>query len=419
MPIIGAFSTRGLTGIGLSAGSAEPVLGSAYSTTFTNWPLGSVGYDASGDVYIVSSPHSTVAPFYVEISAVRINADKSFTRGPAYIVNSSDSRNLDMAFDASVNKSLIVWRDTGASENIGAVVCTASSSSLTLSFGALQTVTTNTNLANPHVVYDEAAQKCLCVYEEDDAPAPILARVVTVNSDSTISGGAETTVFSAISGQTVRAIGYDSTAQKCWLAHRNDTEIAVTVLSVSGTTVTAGSTTNVHSYISDGYNFPSSATHHPTTGYNVMISERQDNDLVRWWTHVTTFKITGTSVTNVTGTQIIDSQGACSQQGSTSYDPTIDRVVFAGPRYYRAGVGTDIIHLPPRIRHLEILSNGVVNQDFTIDTTAWSGSDAVNRPAFISQSSQNATIDNSGNHFFLYQINDKSAIYGQVWFPGS
>tara|TARA_R100001510_G_scaffold9177_1_gene7050 strand:+ start:163 stop:1623 length:1461 start_codon:yes stop_codon:yes gene_type:complete len=173
-----------------------------------------------------------------------VNSDNTITFGSQATFKSSSSYSISLDFDTANGKFLIAYR---SSSTVFARVATVNSSDNSISFGTEVTVQTSINTGFGHrtCVYDPDNGKFLVIYAKDNAKG--LAKVGTI-SGTDVSFGSEAEYESSKSG-TQQSMVYDTGSNKFVLAYlRSDgstTDVAVRVATISGTSVSFGSDTQL------------------------------------------------------------------------------------------------------------------------------------------------------------------------------
>jgi hypothetical protein len=252
--------------------------------------------------------------------------------GTLTIFNSSSSEYMDSVYDEANNKIVVGYKNTAGPEYYVAQVGTVSGSSI--SWGTAVEVHTETSLAMS-LTYDKAAGKILFVY----AGSSIVAGRVGTVSGTTISFGTQTTLFSGAVRAGDITSGYDENTQKhavFFVQTSNNYSLSV-VATVSGTSVSAGSTTTLLS--SPSYNAfkPKMATY-DETAQKLVIFYMDYSDSEKGKANVCT--ISGTTISF--GTQAEWSNGTVDAI-QAAYSPSLNKHMIVWREAANSSLGTSRI----------------------------------------------------------------------------
>ena len=153
--------------------------------------------------------------------------------------HNADTRLIDVAYDSSNNRVVIVYSDYGNSYHATAVVGTVSGTSI--SFGSDVVFNAANSSQSIAITYDSTNNKVVVAYQ-DTANSEYGTAIVGTVSGTSISFGSEVVFESAQSAQM--SISYDSVDQKIVIAYRdygNSNYGTVIVGTVSGTSISFGS----------------------------------------------------------------------------------------------------------------------------------------------------------------------------------
>ena len=153
--------------------------------------------------------------------------------------HNADTRLIDVTYDSSNNRVVIVYSDYGNSYHATAVVGTVSGTSI--SFGSDVVFNAANSSQSIKITYDSTNSKVVVAYQ-DTANYEYGTAIVGTVSGTSISFGSEVVFESAQSAQI--SISYDSVDQKIVIAYRdyaNSSYGTVIVGTVSGTSISFGS----------------------------------------------------------------------------------------------------------------------------------------------------------------------------------
>jgi len=227
----------------------------------------------------------------------------------------------DSTYDTSENKFIVVF-SKGTHPNprtIEALAATISGTDIT--FGSETEIESSTS-AELGLAYDANANKSLVIYR-DPSTAYIESRVLSL-SGTTVSAGTETTLYDAYGDKL--GITYDSTAQKLVAFYRHDagtTHTKFIVATISGTSVSYG--TPVDTGIDFNGSPRNSSIHHNVAANKIVYIGRDGgNSYIIKYVIAT---VSGTSITIDNTVTIYDESGAA-YLSCNVYDPDQERSVL-------------------------------------------------------------------------------------------
>ncbi len=270
-------------------------------------------YDTGQDkvLFIYSGPSN------YGYSVVGTVSGSSISFGTPVVFSSATTYYLTATFDSNAGKTGIFWADYGDSTKGKACVATISGTSV--SYGT--TVTFNSNSAGAPIkdsTYDTSENKILVAYTESSSSSKIIAATI---SGTDISFGTPVEFLSTSTNEVT--IQYDTNVDKSLVAYRNSNnsnKIDSRVVSLSGTSVTLGSETNLYNAAGDKI-----ASTYDSTNNKIVVAYRHDSALF-----FVVPTISGTSVsygTEVT-TGVNFDQSPCTE--NFSYNVSANKVIFAG-----------------------------------------------------------------------------------------
>ena len=270
-----------------------------------------VAYDTNAQKVVIAYKDSDNSNSSTAIVGTVSGTSISF--GTPVVFESQNSDNFAITYDANAQKVVIFYQTT-SNEYGGAIVGTVSGTSI--SFGSAQSIENrvNTNLA---ITYDASAQKVVLAYK-DNGNSNYGTAVVGTVSGTSISFGSTTTYNSTSSEET--SIAYDANAQKVVIVYRDsgDSNYGKAVVgTVSGTSISFGSTTNFHNASTT---YPSIA--YDTNAKKVVIAYNNNNSAGE----VLTGTVSGTSISFSSAVQF---EGAASQHINAVYDSNASTVAIA------------------------------------------------------------------------------------------
>ena len=216
-----------------------------------------------------------------------------------------------VTYDANAGKFLVFWYDHNGTYSNKAAVGTISGT--TVSFGSIITVASSSK--EGVVLYNPDTQSSLIFYLSNDNR--LYAKVATISGTSVSVGSALTVESGANNGYP--RLSYDTTANKYLAAYRyNNASGSAKVLTVSGTSVTAGSRADFDSnniyYLNTSYD--------PTANRHIMQFHPGS------YAKVVAGTVSGTSVTFGTGVTV-----PVTILSSPYYNPVTQQTIITGASY--------------------------------------------------------------------------------------
>jgi len=243
----------------------------------------------------------------------------SISFGTPTVFISSNIAYLSATYDSNVGKTGIFFADYGGSEHGKSCVATISGTSV--SFGSVVTFSATTTGGAKDSTFDASQNKILLAYRKSSSSGVAVAATI---SGTNISFGSDAS-FNTGSNLSSLTVEYDANAGKSLLAYRNPSnsnKIDSKVVSMSGTTVSFGSETNVYNDVGD-----SLSTTYDSTNNKVVLSYRHDSGDLLLRLIVAT--ISGTSVSY--GTPVSTGVKFRAVYGhNMNYNAAANKVVFAG-----------------------------------------------------------------------------------------
>ena len=176
------------------------------------------------------------------------------------ITTATNQLEPSVTYDANAGKFLLFWYDHNGTFSNKAVVGTISNT--TVSFGSIITVASSSKFGV--VLYNPDTQSSLIFYSSNDER--LYAKVATISGTS-VSVGSALTVESGANNKYPR-LSYDTTANKYLAVYQYaGTDGAAKVLTVSGTSVTAGSRAE---YEPSDLTYYNNVTYDPTANRHVI-----------------------------------------------------------------------------------------------------------------------------------------------------
>jgi len=159
----------------------------------------------------------------------------SISFGSEAIVVNNTSEPVGITFDSSNNKVIVIVKDDGDGDDGKAIVGTVSSTSI--SFGTAVTYTTG-NGSTARITFDSNVNKAVIIFLDTNA-SNILNAVVGTVSGTSISFGSTTTVFNNVF--TAPSLIFDTNLNKVFAAYRdNNNKGLIASGEISGTSITFG-----------------------------------------------------------------------------------------------------------------------------------------------------------------------------------
>ncbi len=199
-------------------------------------------YDSASNRIVLAYEDATNSNYGTAV--VGTVSGTSVTWGTPVVFNSASTADgsIDVVYDPDSNKSIIAYRDKGNSGYGTAIVGTVSGTAI--SFGA-ESVFSTKNSYNINMTYDTSQDKVLIVYLDGGDSYKGYMIVGTVNGGaSTISFGSEVQFESGTVGGSALSVCYDASATKSLLVYRVGTADYAASITISGTTPSIGTKNN-------------------------------------------------------------------------------------------------------------------------------------------------------------------------------
>jgi len=213
-------------------------LGSAVVVDSQNVNAVDIDYDTSANKVVFGwrgGTNTLVAGAVGTVSGTSISFGSTTTvaaKRPAYV---------NVVYDSNANKTAFFYRDDADTKDGYYVVCTVSGTSIS---GGSTATFNAANTSHISATYDSTAQKIVIAYTDEGNNSYATAIVGTISSTS-MSFGSETT-FSGTSAASSIAASYDSTNNKTFIFYdKADSAMTGTVGTVSGTSISVGSSTTL------------------------------------------------------------------------------------------------------------------------------------------------------------------------------
>jgi hypothetical protein len=207
------------------------------SPTFEATASGSIANGAS----TVINSDGTVSQVVQDSATFASGSDVQWT--------TDDATYIASAFDSTNNKVVFIYENNDQSSVIYGVVATVTGSNNSISYGT-PVALTGTGCNFPDICFDSNAGKFLLVYRNGSSDGA--SRVLTVSGTS-ISAGSEVTYQT--DNAAFNKVAFDPDTNKCCIIYWNVTQTRgeCIVGTISGTSVSYGSTNNFNSNISTYY----------------------------------------------------------------------------------------------------------------------------------------------------------------------
>jgi len=241
----------------------------------------------------------------------------SISFGTPVVYNSASSQYDKAAFDTNSGKVLIGYRDQGDSSNGNARVGTVSGTSI--SFGTEATFTTGA-VEYLDMTFDSTNNKVVLVYTDAGNGDDGFASVATISGTSVSFGTA--VEFSGNNNTAWNVCGFDSTNGKVVIAYEDASDsgkLKSVVGTVSGTSISFGSVATVDSNATERNGLAAVGNGKVVVGYT------DEDTSSRLFGAVGT--ISGTSISY--GTRVSITSDSTGGEISVGYDSAADTVIFA------------------------------------------------------------------------------------------
>jgi hypothetical protein len=280
-------------------------LGGAYDSTNEKVLVCYRGYDTGQNFYL-----------YGVVGTV---SGTSISWGTPAALNSTSSymSTQGVQFDSNTGKFLVCYQDGGSSSNAAALVATISGTSV--SAGTPVSFDSTGSTTNHCVSYDSNAQKFLVTWTRQ-SNYYAYAAVATISGTS-VSFGSTLNWYSA--STYYQRVNYDSNAQKhlSLYTRLNGNGLGAAVATISGTSVTYGSATNI---LDDTIDASEPQQTYDSTAQQMLIFANVGNSSPYPLTQYTA-TISGTSVTVSSGTTLLS--GNYYLIGQSTYNPSANKTL--------------------------------------------------------------------------------------------
>ena len=280
-------------------------LGGAYDSTNEKVLVCYRGYDTGQNFYL-----------YGVVGTV---SGTSISWGTPAALNSTASymATQGVQFDSNTGKFLVCYQDGGSSSNAAALVATISGTSV--SAGTPVSFDSTGSTTNHCVSYDSNAQKFLVTWTRQ-SNYYAYAAVATISGTS-VSFGSTLNWYSA--STYYQRVNYDSNAQKhlSLYTRLNGNGLGAAVATISGTSVTYGSATNI---LDDTIDASEPQQTYDSTAQQMLIFVNVGNSSPYPLTQYTA-TISGTSVTVSSGTTLLSGNNYLI--GQSTYNPSANKTL--------------------------------------------------------------------------------------------
>ena len=301
----GTVSAAGLTT------TDTPVIGSVVTFESGNSQYISSCYDTSNDKVVIAYQDANDGEKGKAVVGTVANGQITF--GTPVIFDSSTVYYIDIAYDSNASKVVVVYRDEGNSSSGTAIVGTVSGTSI--SFGS-PSVYHSGNANRNGVVFDSSANKVIIANNRTGNQIQVSLGTI---SGTSISFGTSATISNAQEDQDRLTLSYDINANKTLIAYKTTSGYsACAVASVSGTTVSVGTSV--------------SATNYTTFDSSVVYDSAANKHLVFWRKSGTNYMtgrvatISGTTVTFGTEASLTNEYA---RYYGFSFDTTVNKIILA------------------------------------------------------------------------------------------
>jgi hypothetical protein len=302
-----------VSGSSISFGTAVQFSGSSDATRMA------VAYDANAQKVVIAFRNDTLGPRH-GYAIVGTVSGTSISFGSDAEFENAEVDYIDIAYDASAQKVVIVYRDEGNSNYGTARVGTISGTSI--SYGT-PAVFNSGNSTYTSIVYDSNISKVVIAYRDEGNSNYGTAIVGTVSGTS-ISFGSEVVFNSAATLYVSSA--YDANAQKVVITYRdvgNSNYGTAIVGTVSGTSISFGSEVV---FFSGSTGATLSAVYDSVEQKTVIAYRDNSGGATDQYLRGIVGTVSGTSISFGTAFTILN---ANHNEGSTAYDSNAQRVVVS------------------------------------------------------------------------------------------
>jgi sugar lactone lactonase YvrE len=315
----------------ISETSATQTLGTRVAFENDQISYNGITYDSNAQKVVVAyrdggnSGHGT--------AVVGTVSGTSISFGTPVVFESANSNFVKTTYDSNAQKIVIAYQDAGNSSYGTAIVGTVSGTSI--SFGTPVVFNTNGSTRDIDVTYDSSAQKTVIVYRDEGNSGYGTAIVGTVSSTS-ISFGSAVVFESARSYMYLNAIVYDSNAQKVVIVYNDsgNSQYGTTIVgTVSGTSISFGSPVV---FYQDALAY--SAIAYDSNSQKVVIAYRADGN--SYYGEAIVGTVSGTSI-SFGSSSVFES--AETNFISIGYDPNAQKIIISYRDEVNSTYGTLVV----------------------------------------------------------------------------
>jgi hypothetical protein len=287
-----------------------PVKFAASSVEYT-----AVSYDTGQDRVLIA--YSDKGDSYKLKAIVGTVSGTSISYGSAATIDTNDSRYIKLAYSPDSTNHMVIYADAGNSSR-GTARCLTVTGGGTNSVATASAVVYNsTSVTSQDVVYDTSQDKFVVFYR-DTGNSNYGECAVGSISGTTISFGSSVALNSADTNDI--ALAFDSTNEKTVVIYKTSQDPRSRVISVSGTTPSAGSEVVISSLSGSGHN---GITFDSQNGKIVACFDNEDTSRGQYAIGT----VSGTSITYATPVDF-NTDGRA-YYNSPSFNANVNKVVLA------------------------------------------------------------------------------------------
>jgi hypothetical protein len=229
---------------GFATGSAVMLTGAFNAKSSSS--NASLSYDTAANKFIFVLGDDDANSSNLNVRYVDVTGNDAITIGSPVQIESTIGAFVGAAFDSTAGKHLIVYRNGGYGSDIKGVVATLSGTSISLGT-AVAIATGNSTISK--IAYSTTDSKFLLSYFSDaTSSADVKYKTITISGTSLSAGSTvSVTVNTAGNNGDASQLVYDPSLNKFYHIYRENYVGKLSPLTLSGTSVTRGTTVNSRS----------------------------------------------------------------------------------------------------------------------------------------------------------------------------
>jgi len=245
-------------------------------------------FDPDNNKVIIAYRVSSSSPYYgYAVVGTVSGMSISFGTPVAFYSSGSINGTVTAVYDTTANKVVVTFYPQAG--GLYAIVGTVSGTSI--SFGSTANISAGPSY--PSSVYDSSANKTLVSYSNGSGSGYPTVVAISVSGTTPSFGSPVVVVSAAIQGTS---LSYDTTANKSSLVvtHQSSSYLKAYAITISGTTPSAGSATDLGSYPNGADNL--STAYDPDINRHIVVFRDRTSGASQYFSNYIIFQISGTSI---------------------------------------------------------------------------------------------------------------------------